>query len=446
MTTAIDGIVTGLDTTAIVEASVAVASGPKYQMEDQIEEAEGRLDKVAGLMNRLEDLSSTIADMDTESELVSMSTNLSDDSQFSVSTDSDAVSGTYEILVNRLASAEMETSQGFSDYTSTGIIDEGTYTVEYGGETTDIVIDPSNSSLADLAKELDAIDGVTSFVLDTGDGSGSPYVLVVQGEDTGSDSAISITTSGMAGTATEPTFTEQITAEDAWITINNVDVYDSDNRISSLPGVTLDLQSTGTAAATLTVERDHAAFEEKVQSFVDAFNTMHTYYDTHTAYNADESIKGALVGDSVARRAVDRMGDQISSQYSLSTSTLETLAQLGIQTQQDGSLQLDTEELSDALEADFDNVVSFLTDDDGPLVTMRDTIDDLLVDEDSGTLTSRKESLQEQIDELEDRVADYDVFIESMTERIRNRFTELEVIMGTLQSTQGYLAALFASS
>lgn len=445
MSATVDGIVTGLDTTAIVEASVALAAVPKYQMEDQIDEAEDRLQKVAGLMNRLEDLSESIGDMDTESELVSMTSTLTDDSQFAVSTDSDAVPGTYDILVNRLASAETETSQGFADSTSTGIIDEGTYTVDYAGEITDITIDSSNSSLTDLAASIDEIDGLTSYVLDTGDGSGSPYVLVIQGEDSGSDNTISVTTSGMAGTATEPTFTEQVSAQDSWITVNNVDVYDADNRISSLPGITLDLEATGTTAATLTVERDDSSIEEKVQAFVDAYNEMATYYDTHTSYNAEEEIKGALVGDSVARRAVDRMGTLVSSPYTVTDSTLETLSQLGVETQSDGTLEFNTEELSDALEDDFDNVVTFLTDADGPLATVKDTIDALLVDEDNGTLTSRQESLQDQIDELEARVADYDVYLEEMSDRIRGRFTELEVVMGTLQSTQSYLTALFSS-
>jgi len=61
--TMIDGIVTGLDTTAMIEAIVSVSGVPKYQMQRQLSDLEDRRDKVAGMSTRLTDLSGILEDM-----------------------------------------------------------------------------------------------------------------------------------------------------------------------------------------------------------------------------------------------------------------------------------------------------------------------------------------------------------------------------------------------
>ena len=59
-----------------------------------------------------------------------------------------------------------------------------------------------------LAAAIDEIDGLSAYVLNTGADS-EPYKLVVQGEDTGTDNSISFDTSGLTGSGTVPSFTEQ---------------------------------------------------------------------------------------------------------------------------------------------------------------------------------------------------------------------------------------------
>jgi len=77
---------------------------------------------------------------------------------------------------------------------------------------------------------------------------------------------------------------------------------------------------------------------------------------------------------------------------------------------------------------------------------MKTVIDDVFVDEDIGSLTSRSESLAGSIEELEERITDFDLYLDNMRDRLRERFTDMEVAMGEMQSTQSYLTALFADT
>ncbi len=445
MSTAVDGIVTGLDTTSLIKSIVAAASTPKKAMESQLKDMESKREKVAGLQNRLTELSEKIAEINTPSTFIKNTVSTSSSLQFGVTADGDAVQGSWNILVKRLASNEMEVSQGLADATTVGSIQEGTYTLTYQGTTHEVALDGTTASLSKLATAFNDIDGITAYVLDTGDGA-SPYRLVVQGEDTGADSGITLGLTGASGAGELLSFTEEATAVDAWMTVNGVNVYAASNQVQdAIPGITLDLKDVGTTATALTVAEDLAGIEETVQSFVDAYNAVVEYYQTNTVYNAEEGIKGALIGDATARRVMDSLSTMVSAAYGVGTE-VQSFGQLGVETQNDGKLTLDSDKLQAALAASYDDVISMFTADAGPVNTLKAAIDDVFVNEESGTLVSRGDSLQDSIDDMQLRIDDFDLYIENMSSRLRGRFTAMEIAMGEMQSTQTYLSALFAES
>lgn len=444
MTMQVDGIVTGFDTSSMIDGIVNASAIPGKVMESQLDELGERREKVAGLANRLEDLSSTLGNLGTEQDIVALSASVSDTTQLSVSTSSDAVTGTWDVQVKRLATAELELSQGFSDATSTDVIEEGTYTVTYGTDSTEITIDSANSSLTNLADQIDEIDGLTAFVLNTGEPS-DPYRLVIQGEDTGAENAISVSVAGASGPGTAVAWTEFQGADDAWIQVNGIDVYSASNTASDvLPGVSLQLQAVGDEPTSVTLSRDNDAIYANIEQFVEGFNTVTSYYDTHTAYDSEKNIKGALIGDATARRVMDTLGSLVSSAYDVG-GLYSSLGEIGIETQQDGSLKVDSDKLQTAIEDNLDDVVALFTTEGGPAETLRTKIDDVFVDEDSGSLTTREESLQTSIEELGERITDFNEYLSDMADRLRGRFTDLEVAMSSFQSTQTYLTSLFSS-
>jgi flagellar hook-associated protein 2 len=149
------------------------------------------------------------------------------------------------------------------------------------------------------------------------------------------------------------------------------------------------------------------------------------------------------VGESGASRAVDGLGQVISGNYSL-TGDLEALSQIGVKTERDGSLSFDKDKFKTILNSNYDDVIELITSDDGPMGKMKSQIDDLYVDSESGVLSTRKESLESSITATEDDIADFETYLSDYEQRLRTKFTNMELTLGRLQSTQGSLSALMA--
>ncbi len=447
----VDGIVSGLDTTALIGAILDVAAVPGLAMDDQLTEYEEQLEAVSGLTNRLNDLVSAIEDIDELTELPSYVASLSEEGSLDVTADSEAIPGSYDIEVLATATAEVEISDGYSDATSTGVIAEGTLTVTYAGTDYDVTIDSDNSSLEGVAAAIDDVDGLTAYVMDTGDAT-DPYRLVVQADETGADNTVEFDTSGLGGGGSVPSFTENSSAGDAEISINGISIYSDDNSFNDvIPGLSIDALQVTDDPVTVTVSLDDEAIEEKMQAFVDAYNEVISYYNTQTSYNDEEGIRGGLVGDSSARGVIDSLGRMISGSFDVDTD-ISALSQLGISTESDGTISFDADEFSDALDADLEDVFEFLTHDDedaetyGVFATLRDTISDVYVDEYEGTLSLRSETLEETIADTEERLEDFNLYLDNYEERLRDQFTYMETVLAELQANQSYLAALFSSS
>jgi len=435
---AVDGIVSGFDTTALIDAIATAYSGPLEIMEGDLEDLQDQLDKTAGLGNRLGDLSDAIEGLQGDDGLVAYTATTSMEGAFTATADTGAAPGTYSVEVVSMATNETSVSGGVADPDAG--LGGGTFSVTVGGETTDITLTAgTDDSLYDLASQLDGVDGISAYVLNTRDGSGSPYKLVVSGDDTGADAGVTLD-----GSAFGMTFTEEVSAEDAQLRVNNVEVNSATNTFSGIPGIEIDLQRAGDGPVQLTVGLDQETMEANVQAFVDAYNEVISYYDTNTAYDSENGIAGALVGDSTARRVVDSIGTLIATAAPVDGTDLEALSQIGIKTMQDGTLELDSAALEEALSEDLEGVRTMLSADEGPLGTLQATIDDTFVDETSGTLSSKEDSLENSIEELEIRIEDQQVRLEDYTSFLREKFTAMEVAMSQFESTGQYLQGLFA--
>lgn len=440
----LDGIASGLDTTALIRAVMEVAEAPLKRMQSNLEDLEDVKEAVAGLTNRFEDLVTSLEDLDSLDEFSAFSTSVSDDSKLSASADTDVAAGLYEITINNLASSESEVSQAFADKTSTGVIGEGTLKLTYAGVETDVTIDSANSSLSGVATALNEIDGVSAYVLDTGDAA-NPYKLVVQGQDTGATNTISMDLTGLTG-GTALSFTQTTEAKDASIDVNGTTVQSNTNSLDNIPGLSIDLLADSSETLSISVSQDTVAIADKVQSVVDAYNEIESYYDTKTAYNPDLGITGPLMGESGARRAVDGLKELFTSDYAAVDGEYSILAEIGFSLGQDGSITLDRTALEDAIEADPDSVFAMFSDDNGPGAAMVSQINDLYINEDTGMLTTRSDSVEEQIDELQEDIERKDALLDSQAERLREQFIQMEIAMAEMQSTGSYLAAMFAGS
>lgn len=440
----VDGIVSGLDTTSLIKAMVSPQQVSVDTLNSRVTAFQKQRTAVAGIKSKFTALSDAIKKMNT-SDLFNASKVTSTSDQFSVTADTTALAGSYDIQVSQLAKGQISKSLTFAD-PDAAVLGTGTFSVTVAGTTTNITLDNTNNNFQELADALDAVDGLSAYVLDTGAAGASRYTLVVQGE-TGDDNAFTFDETAVTGGTATAGFTDTQTAVDAHLVVAGVTVFLSTNTATDvIPGLTLSLLSVGATADTVVVERDTTSMKAKIQAVVDAYNAILDDYDLQTVFNPDAGIKGPLVGETTTRRAIADIGSQLSGSYAVTGVDYRSLAELGIETLQTGELTFDEAAFDEVYEADPDGVTLYLTDASGPLNSVVDSIDTLYVDTTSGVLTSRDATLEGIIEDLEEQITRAQARITTMSDLLRSRFTAMESTLSRIQSTGNMINALFFSN
>jgi len=178
--TTIDGAISGIDTSSLIRAILDASSGPKRAVEARAKQYETKNTKITELLSKVKTLQSSLEDIEDIKDFAAYKAIHNETDAFTVEVDGAAVAGSYAIEVVSLAKAEMEISQGYASASTDGAIGTGTLAVTYGATTTNVTV-TADMLLSDVAAELDGIDGIRAYVLNTGTGA-NPYRLVVQGE------------------------------------------------------------------------------------------------------------------------------------------------------------------------------------------------------------------------------------------------------------------------
>jgi len=441
----VGGIVSGIDTEGLITKLVAAASTPKTLMQNKQDGYVTQKDSYETLIERLDTLQSTLEDLDTESEFRSLKGSSTSDA-VSVEVDGDGVIGTYSVQVNSIASSEMEVSNGFSSKTALGTIGTGNLVINYGGQSTTLTVGNLDSSLNGLASLInDNVDGVTAYVMDTGDAS-TPYRLVISGNDTGADYTIDIDATGLTGgSAVQPSFTEAMTAQDSEVVINGITITDSNTVIDSVvQGVTFNLNDVTDSAATVKVGLDTDALVSKMDAFVTAYNGVISYVGTSNTFNTDTLERGPFFAETTVSRLLADMKSKFSAQYS-SSSIVTALSQIGFSTLQSGLIEFDASAFKDALANNIEDVTAIFTDSAGFNNAFQGMIE-TYTDSHSGYLSDRIDTLGDQIDSLDEDISNFDDRMTAYEERLRKSFTAMEIALGKLQTAQDALEALLPST
>jgi flagellar hook-associated protein 2 len=292
--------------------------------------------------------------------------------------------------------------------------------------------------LQGLASDLDGLEGLQAYVLNTGDPD-NPHQLVVRGEETGAANEVQIM--GPASASLLMTTTQS--ADDALLFVDGVAVTSESNEVTIAPGVNLDLAATTTDPVDVTVGLDETVLTEQVQAIVDAYNDVVSYYDTNTAYNATAGIRGPLVGDSSARRVVDGLGNTLTDNYAdVLPGDMVNLASIGIETSQSGELTFDADAFAAAISSDKAATLDALTLADGPLGSLSTMISDVFVDEDNGVLALRTESLESRIEDTQEQIVSQQERIDAQEALLRAKFTAMETTLSQIQQGTQFLMAL----
>lgn len=364
----VSGLSTGLDTSSIVAKLIELKRRPIDLISARKDTLDVQLSELQALNTKLLAFQSVTHSLSTSAKFLtkkaSFSNNNSSDNNnvVTLTPGSTAASGSYSLVVNSLAKAEKEVSDGFSSTSSS--VSTGTFSIEVGSTTTNITIDSLNNTLEGLKNAINSSGaGVTATILN--DGSSSPYRLVISSSSTGTDNALSIVHKGQSSffggeifDGVALSFTESQSASDASFTLDGISITKSSNTITDvIDGATIKLESAG--SGTVTIESDVDSITTNIETFVSEYNELANFINDQFFFDTETGETGILFGNTAVIDLQSNMRNIITSQVPGLSGTFITLAQIGITSNAiSGNIEIDSGDLTDAITTDIDAVVN----------------------------------------------------------------------------------------
>jgi flagellar hook-associated protein 2 len=363
----------GLNITQIVDSLVEAEIAPQQDaLNKKIEEKNTAISALGELVSELSALKNDLASLEGSQKYAPTSATTS----IGISVTDNAKADTFssDVRVTSLATSQTLEFTNFAGPTAT--LGTGSFAINFGtwaddessftanGSTASLTISSSNATLAGLASSLDAISGINAKVVAKGD-SNNTYSLIVQSE-LGKDNAIQFDTSVTANSGThsltifdnadtenDNVALQVVAANDATLIVDGVTVNRETNSIDDLfDGYTLAVSSTttGTTAFRVSAAIDTDTAITAVKSLVSTINTTRGVFSEYI--DRDESNTGVLASDPVAKAISKKLRALTVGGIAGYGSTSLYLAELGVQTNRDGTLSLNETTLKERLALD----------------------------------------------------------------------------------------------
>jgi flagellar hook-associated protein 2 len=163
-------------------------------------------------------------------------------------------------------------------------------------------------------------------------------------------------------------FTPELTsAQDALLCVDGIYLSKSSNSVNDiLGGVTLDLRSADpTSTVEISIANDKATVKDKIQNFVEAYNSAMSDLNTFSSYDEENKVAAPLLGDSFLATTRSRLTNAITRALGGMTtgSRFDNLASVGITSSTGGQLAINSDKLDAALDDHFEDVVKLFTSD-----------------------------------------------------------------------------------
>ncbi len=526
MSISFGGLATGMDTNSIVDQLMEIERLPIKRLEADKVWFSKRETAYTSLHNRLRGFLSSIEKLGSTDDLLKKSVTATSKDNFSVSAAPDALPGaSYQVEVVSLAQVQKDVSQGYVDKTAQNF-GTGELSLTVGdNDAVAITIDETNNSLYGMMQAInDADAGVNASIIN--DGTGSPYRLVLTGDDvatnfsmtsnlptfngdissqlqaggfadqtaavfgsgtldlstghqitlgnatnsltdmmdainaetgtTGVTAAIvadgdnfvlslsggeTITTTALSGGNYDPfSLTTTQAATQAHVRVDTIDIYATSNTLDeAIPGLTLDLLEAESGTNTVvSVGIDESAIKSQIQSFVTGYNDVAKFINSQSTING--SAGDVLNGDSGVN-VIKRRLQNLLTTFVDNSGSLDALSQLGLQTQKDGTLKLDDEILTDAIQNNLADVEKLLVGENGSegvAVKFQNYLEDV-TDSIDGVLAGTKKSTASNIKRIDNRVDQIEMRLTQREKTMRAQYANLEELISGMNAQSSFL-------
>jgi flagellar hook-associated protein 2 len=375
------GIGSNLDVNSIVSQLMALERRPLQALDRKEASFQSQLSAFGTLKGALSAFQGAMQSLDDVEKFQAHKATIADTSVAAVAAANNAAPGNHLLEVIKLAQSQKLVAAGQSSATSA--IGTGTLTFEFGTVTggsfdansgrytgasytgdgagaKTVSIGAANNTLTGIRDAINAAKiGVTASIVN--DGSGTPYRLALTVNEPGANRSLRISVAGDAALASllahDPASTQNLAetaaARNAELKVDGVFISKPKNSITDvIEGVTLTLLKTNAGAPTeVSVARDSTAIKASAEGLVKAYNDLNTALRNLSSFNAATKTGSVLQGDVTLLTLQTRIRTALTDTLKGVAGSYNSLYQIGVSFQKDGTLALDATKFQAALDA-----------------------------------------------------------------------------------------------
>ncbi|KAB0569570.1 flagellar cap protein FliD [Pseudomonas palleroniana] len=443
----VSGPVTNIDTQAIVTALVNAEQAPKQsQINKQTQTSTAQLSSIGKIQAALDAFRGAMDNMAKDASIGGLTATTSDATVSSVTLGAGASAGSYQLVVNQLATASKIATQTYAGGAKT-VVNKGTtatsLTISQSGQNYAVSV-PPGATLQQVRDSINAqlsSSGLSANILT--DSTGSRMVLTSTNTGVGTDITVGGNSGLEAGTSVVGS-----APQNAKYTIDGTAQESKSNTLTdAISGVSIKLTAvsplpTGVTdptaqrvASTITVARSNDTLKSSVKGFVDTYNALMTAINTETAVttNADGSTtSSALTGDATMRTLQSAIRTELNAMGG--TGALKSLAQFGVNTdQKTGKLSIDDKIFNAAVLTNPTDIGGIFNGDKGLLARMKTATDSYALSG-TGILATRSTTLSSNIKDLQTQQDTLTARMAALKKTLTDKYTTMNNLVAQLTS------------
>lgn len=468
MSSAVDGLVSGLSTSSLINQLMTVEAAPQTRLKSKATSAQTAVDAYQSVNTKVSAMKTAADDLGQLSTWRGIKATSSSSSVTATAVKgTNTATGTTQFDVKSIARNQVTTAKV---PTAGNIMSGNTLTIDVGplgdpdpDKHTSTNISITDKTAAGVAAAINAANvGVKAMVITTG---GGENILQLSGSKTGAAQAFTV--NGLDQLSNGAPMTDVATATDARLEIGggdadvNLDGFADGYVVTSetntftdlMPGVTLTV-SKEEDDVTINATADVDGIAAKFQALVDAANAALSEIGTQTAYDASTRKAATLTGDFSVRTMAQTILGTISRgvvypnpDYDLDlapedqpgvpkTLAAGSYSTYGIQLDSTGKLTFDAAKFKESYGDDPTTIQKIGTEIGGVFETMSTTMSTNL----KSTITGRKS----EIDSINNQIENWDVRLATRRLALQKQYADLEVALGKLNSQSTWLAGQLA--
>jgi flagellar hook-associated protein 2 len=447
MSLAIDGLVSGLDTTSMITSLMKIESAPQTLLKNKVTTTQNYIAALQSLNTKVAALGE-LATKTGKPDSLQLLTATSTATSVTAKAAAGAVQGGVEFLVDTLAQSQQTVSPVLTQWMDqpavlTFVADDGTATqVTAASASLDDVVKAVNASGAGVsATKVDAGGGGYRIQFTSAETGAAGSFDVYRGAQTGAPKAKDLLTAN-GGVTTRA-------AQDASVTLwagttAARSVTSSTNTFDNLlTGVAVTVSEVSAKPVSVTVGRDEAGIAGVAKSLVDGLNEIFALVDNQTKVSATTDAAGnattrggILTGDSTVRDVDQRL-------LSAATAPVDgrSPSSVGISITKSGTITYDADRFAAALKNDPVGTQTMVS----TIASRVATAATASSDKYTGQITMKITGQKSEVRVLGDQVEAWDRRLETRRSTLERTYSALEVALSRLNSQSSWLSGQLAT-